>query len=91
MKRSQIVVPWPEGLHLRPASRLTRVAQKFQSTILLRCGEKLADLRSILSVIALCATMGTTLDLQVTGDDESDAAAAVEAVFAADDNDAPEL
>ena len=86
MKRSRIVVPWPEGLHLRPAAKLVRVARSFRSTVSLKCGDKIADLRSILSILALCATLGTPLDLEAVGDDEQDAAEAVERVFSASDN-----
>ena len=41
----------------------------------------MADLRSILSMIALCATMGTALDVEAAGDDEEDAIKAVRQVF----------
>jgi phosphotransferase system HPr (HPr) family protein len=81
MKRSKVVVLWQGGLHLRPAVKLVQVAKQFQSTIHLKCGSKIADLRSILSVIALCATMGTGLEIEVSGDDEQDAAQAIEQVF----------
>ena len=81
MKRVRVVVGWREGLHLRCASKLMRVAQGFRSTILLRCRGKVADLRSIMGVITLCATMGTAIDIEATGDDEQDAVQAVEQVF----------
>jgi phosphotransferase system HPr (HPr) family protein len=81
MKRFTVVVPWPGGLHLRPAMTLIQVAKRFRSTVQLRCGERIADLRSILSIIALCATMGTGLDVEAVGDDEQDAAQAIEQVF----------
>ena len=81
MKRSTVQVPWQKGLHLLPASRLVRVAQNFRSSISLRFRGRVADVRSILSVVALCATMGVTLDIEVTGDDEQNAIAAVEQEF----------
>jgi phosphotransferase system HPr (HPr) family protein len=81
MKLTRVVVPWPEGLHLRHAVNLVKTAAQFQSTILLKCGDKIADVRSIISVIALCATLGTTLDVEVTGDDEADATWTVEQLF----------
>jgi phosphotransferase system HPr (HPr) family protein len=68
-------------LHLRPAVKLVQVAKRFQSTIHLRCGEKIADLRSFLSIMALCATMGTGLDVEAVGEDEQDAARAVAQFF----------
>jgi phosphocarrier protein HPr len=85
MKRFHVVVPWQKGLHLLPATRLARMSRKFHSNIFLRCGEKMADLRSVLSVLTLCAAMGATIDVRVVGDDEPDAVAAVEAIFASSD------
>ncbi len=81
MKRSKVVVSWREGLHLRPAATLVRLGRQFRSTIFLKCRGKVADLRSILSIISLCATMGTTLEIEASGDDEQDATRAVEQVF----------
>lgn len=81
MKTSTVVVPWREGLHLRHAVKLVQLGKFFRSTISLKHGSKMADLRSIISIIALCATMGTALDLEVNGDDETDAVRAVEQAF----------
>ena len=81
MKRATVEVPWREGLHLRPAARLVRIAQKFRSSISFSFSGKVADARSILSVIALCATRGVALDIEVTGDDEQYAIAAVAQEF----------
>ena len=88
MKHSSVIVQWSAGLHMRPAVRLVRVAQQFRSSISLKFGGQIADLRSILSVIALCATLGTSLDVEVNGDDEQTALDAIEQVFSADDDDA---
>ena len=81
-----MVVPWHEGLHFRPAATLVQIAQKFRSSVFLKCGQKVADLRSILSLIALCATMGTALDVEAAGDDEEDAIQAVQQVFSPRDS-----
>ena len=80
-----MVVHWTEGLHLRHAAKLVRTGQQFRSTILLRHGGKIADIRSILSVIALCATLGTTLNVEASGEDEREAAQAIEQVFVSSD------
>jgi len=85
MKRSTVVVPWREGLHLRPAANLVRLSKQFSSTIFLKCSGKVADLRSILSILSLCATMGTALDIEAAGDDEHDATRAIEQAFSTHD------
>ncbi|HVU24927.1 MAG TPA: HPr family phosphocarrier protein [Opitutus sp.] len=85
MKNSRVVVLWRNGLHLRQAAALVRAAEAFRSTIHLKCGGRVANLRSILSVVALCATMGMTIDVEVSGDDEQDATVAIEQVFSTHD------
>ncbi len=81
MKLTQVTVPWHGGLQLRHAVRVVQAALRFHSRVILKCGERVADARSILSVCALCATMGSVLRVEVSGDDENDAAQTVEQVF----------
>jgi phosphotransferase system HPr (HPr) family protein len=66
--------------------RLVRAAQSFRSTILVKCGDKLADARSIVSILLLAATMNTVLDIEVTGEDEATAAQALEQIFSIDES-----
>jgi len=81
MKNLNVIVPWREGLHLRRAATLVQLAKFFRSAICLRCGHKTADLRSIISIISLCASMGTALEVEVTGEDEQEAASALKRAF----------
>lgn len=81
MRYSQFVVPWENGLHARPASRLARLAQTFASNISFACNGHLANGRSILSMLLLCATMGATVQVEVFGDDEEEAIIAIARVF----------
>lgn len=87
MNRLQLVVPWRWGLHLRQAAKLVRVAQRFRSTIFARYDGQIADFRSVLSVISLAAAMGATLEIEVTGEDEQEAAHEIEQVFSSVDAD----
>ena len=70
MKRAVVRVPWEHGLHLRPAARLVRLAARFRSRVILRLGRATADVTSILSIVGLCALMGSPLEVEATGDDE---------------------
>lgn len=81
----KVIVPWNEGLHLRHAALLVRTARKFQARISFACAGRIADAQSILSVIALAATMGSALDIEASGEDEQDASQAIEQVFVAPD------
>lgn len=86
MTTRQVIVPWKQGLHLRVAVKLVRLAQSFHSNIALRCHDQVVNVRSIVGIISLCAVMGTVLDVEVAGDDEQDAAQAMAQVFSLDDD-----
>lgn len=81
MKTARVVVTWPEGLHARPACQLVRVARVFRATVRLKVGSRIADARSLLSLLMLCATLGTAIDIEADGDDEDAAIEAVGQVF----------
>jgi phosphotransferase system HPr (HPr) family protein len=86
MKTMTVIVPWQEGIHLRRAGSLAQLAMRFRSSILCRLGEKVADGRSVLSILILCAGLGATLEIEVTGPDEREAVQAVDAFFAPDND-----
>lgn len=81
MKTTKVLVPWQEGLHARPAARLVRRIRHLHSRILLRTGQRVADGRSILSVLMLCATLNTAIDIEASGEDEETAIRVVESLF----------
>jgi phosphotransferase system HPr (HPr) family protein len=81
MKTVRVVVNWPAGLHARPASRLVRLARTFRSRIIVRTAHAVADGRSILSILTLCASMNTVLEIQAEGEDEELAVRAVGGLF----------
>ncbi len=84
MKCSRVLVPWPTGLNLLTATRVVKRAQAFPCRILIKCGGKLADARSILSILLLTATMGAALEVEASGEDEANAASAIAQIFSAD-------
>ena len=59
-----------------------RVAERFRSTVVFKFGDRIADVRSIVSIVTLCATMGSILDVEINGEDEKDAVRAIKQVFA---------
>jgi len=87
MKHSTLVVSWTDGLKFRPAARIIRTAQQFHSSVALRCGERIADVRSILGIVALCATLGASITIEASGEDEDRAVEAIAKVFASGDAD----
>jgi phosphocarrier protein len=84
MKHATVTIPWEAGLHLRPAAKLAKSARDFRSRISLRVNEQMAEARSVLSILMLCAAFGTVVEVQASGEDEDAALEAVAAVFQAD-------
>lgn len=82
MITTRVTIRWQRGLHMLTAARLVRLAQRFHSSIRLRLGTRMADARSILSLMLLSATLGTSLDIEAAGNDEHEAVRAVEEFFA---------
>jgi phosphotransferase system HPr (HPr) family protein len=68
---SETSVRLPEAvdLHARPAADLVRTAMGFDSTIQVESGEREANAKSLLAVLALGAKGGTALRLRADGED----------------------
>ena len=62
-------LPPDVDLHARPAAQFVRIALGFSSQIAVAAGDREADAKSLLSVLALGAKAGTTLRLRADGDD----------------------
>ena len=78
---SEATVQLPDDvdLHARPAARFVRMAMGFKCSVTVASGDREADAKSRLAVLALGALRGTCLRLAAEG---SDAAAAVDALSA---------
>jgi phosphotransferase system HPr (HPr) family protein len=76
---SETVVRLPDGvdLHARPAADFVRCAMGFDASIRVAAGEREADAKSLLAVLALGAKGGSDLRLQADGDDAAAALGAV--------------
>ncbi len=66
------------GLHARAASKLVKLATRFESEITIAKGDRKASGKSIMGVMMLAASCGTTISLEVDGADEAEAAEAIE-------------
>jgi phosphotransferase system HPr (HPr) family protein len=64
-----VALPAGVDLHARPAAQFVRAAMGFSARIVVTAGERDADAKSLLSVLALGATGGTALLLRADGDD----------------------
>ena len=68
---SETLVALPAGvdLHARPAADFVRMAMRFSSSIVVGAGDREANAKSLLAVLALGAKAGTTLRLRADGED----------------------
>jgi phosphocarrier protein len=77
MIRHKVIIVNKLGLHARAAAKLVSTASRFDSRILLCKDEREVDAKSILAVMMLAASKGTTIELVIKGPDEEDAKAAL--------------
>lgn len=82
MHKTEVTISSRKGLNVLMATRLAEAVRKSKSIVLLRCGGKTAGARNILSVLALCATLGTALEIEAFGDDDHLALQAAEEILA---------
>ena len=66
------------GLHARPASDLSRFAKTLTSKVTLVKGDKRVDAKSVLMIMAAGVSQGTTVTLEVSGDNAEREAADLE-------------
>ena len=65
------------GLHARAAAKLVSTASSFQAIIELEKGSQRINAKSIMGVMMLAASKGTTLTVHAEGSDEVDALASL--------------
>jgi phosphocarrier protein HPr len=81
MKQICVTVRWTRGLHLRAAAELARLSHTFNSQVCLQLGSKIADARSVLSLLLLSAGIESALEVQASGADEHEAIEAIRIFF----------
>ncbi|WP_130837776.1 HPr family phosphocarrier protein [Lachnoclostridium sp. Marseille-P6806] len=78
MREFNFTVSDPDGIHARPAGLLVKAAKAFESTVTVFAGDKNADMKKLLALMALAIKQGQTITVKVEGADEDAAAEAVE-------------
>ncbi len=67
-----------QGLHARPAALFAQVANRFKSIIRVRRGKHEVDGKSIMGLLTLAASRGSTIEVTTQGTDAEDALRALE-------------
>jgi phosphocarrier protein HPr len=71
----------PLGLHARPATTLIRITKTFKSAVSLKKAGKVVRLNSMLNILAMTIKNGETITVIIEGEDEEQAAAAIDIFF----------
>ncbi|MBB6217316.1 phosphotransferase system HPr (HPr) family protein [Anaerosolibacter carboniphilus] len=61
------------GMHARPASLFLSTATKFKSEVTIFKNGKAANAKSLISILSLCITVGTEIQISAEGEDEREA------------------
>jgi phosphocarrier protein HPr len=69
------------GLHARASAKLSKLAGSFRSEVFLSREGRRVNAKSIMGVMMLAAGIGSELDLEVDGEDEAAATAALVALI----------
>lgn len=72
MIRKKYIIIDPMGLHARPASILTKELNKHKAEARIIYKEKRANLKSIMSIMALGVPSGEEISLEIEGDSENE-------------------
>ena len=78
----ELVVLNRSGIHARVSTMIAQRCRGFVSEVRLRNGNAVADCRSVLDLLSLGASNGTTLLLEAIGEDSSEVIEAISALFA---------
>ena len=81
MKEFSYTVQDALGIHARPAGLLVKAAAKFPCDVTLKSGEKKRSAKKIMAVLAMAVKQGNEVTVVCEGDQEDEAAAALEAFF----------
>ena len=61
------------GLHARASAKLTKLAGSFPCEVWMTRGERRVNAKSIMGVMMLAAGLGSTVDIETSGDREQEA------------------
>ena len=77
MVTQEVTINNEVGLHARPATFFIQKANEFKSSIWVEKDERRVNAKSLLGVLSLGITKGTTITLLADGSDEKEAVAAL--------------
>lgn len=85
MVEKSFTITSESGLHARPATSLVNAVNSFTADVNLEANGRTVNLKSIMGVMSLGISKGTSVKISASGSDENEALAAVERVMKTDD------
>ena len=82
MKEIEYKITDPNGIHARPAGVLVKTLKTFGSKVTVFKDDKNCDMKKLLALMGMGIKQGDTIKIQVEGDDEEAAAAAIQKFLA---------
>jgi phosphocarrier protein HPr len=73
MQKTNITIINKLGLHARASAKLTKLASSFSSDVFMSRNGRRINAKSIMGVMMLAAGMGTDVEIETVGDDETQA------------------
>jgi phosphocarrier protein len=81
MIKANITISNKLGLHARASAKLTKLTGTFRSDIFMSRNGRRVNAKSIMGVMMLAAGLGAEVEIEVSGDDEQVAMAAITALI----------
>jgi phosphocarrier protein HPr len=79
-----VLVTSPDGIHLRTCSAIVQAVGRHQAAVTIQKAEQAVDAKSILGLMLLDATQGTTLVVAATGREADEAVESVSRLLTSD-------
>ncbi|MDF0605172.1 HPr family phosphocarrier protein [Neisseriaceae bacterium TC5R-5] len=81
MLRVEVEIINKLGLHARASSKLTQLASRYRSDVFIARNNRRVNGKSIMGVMMLAAGKGSTIELEISGEDEQQALDAILALI----------
>ncbi|MBO6825217.1 MAG: HPr family phosphocarrier protein [Sneathiella sp.] len=78
MVKKSLQIENQRGLHARAAAKFVKCAEEFDAEVMVTKDDNHVSGTSIMGLMMLAASKGTSIDIQVSGSQAADAAAAIE-------------
>lgn len=77
MRQQDVQIINKLGLHARASAKLTQLASSFKCEVMLSRNNRRVNAKSIMGVMMLAASKGTTIGIETNGEDEVEAMQAI--------------